>query len=119
MKKRYASAVTEVSPIAIATLFAPPVSSSSSTSMNAVSPYTTASVPTTFSLAINPVIAAAASCQTPNPRGISSMANGDAIDASMEVFSAPSSTTLKLQSKLCITCTTVLQIRMMVAALMI
>ena len=37
---------------------------------------TTASVPTTFSLAINPVTAAAASCHTPNPNGNEQDGNG-------------------------------------------
>ena len=47
---------------------------------------------------------------------LSRIANGEAIDARIEVFSAPSSTTWKCQLKLCITCTTVLHTRMIVAA---
>ena len=37
---------------------------------------------------MKPVIAAAASCHTPNPRGIRRTAKGVAIEARMEVFSA-------------------------------
>ena len=116
MNIRYASAATFVSPMTIATSFAPPTSASSSVSIKFVSPYTTASVPTTFSFAIKPVIAAAASCHTPNPRGIRSTANGDAIDARIEVCSIPSSTTWNCQLKLCMICTTVLHTKIIVPA---
>ena len=68
---------------------------------------------------MKPVIAAAASCHTPNPRGIRRTAKGDARDARMDVSSIPSSTASKCQLKVCITCTTQLHTRMMVAALMI
>ncbi len=90
-------------PIATATAFPSPISSSSSGSTRLVIAYTVAIVPTTFSLAINPVIAAAASCQAATPTiGIRRTAKGPAIEASIDVSSAPSSTAWKLQLKLCI-----------------
>ena len=68
-------------------------------------------------LMIEPVMAAAASCQTPKPRGISSTAKGDATDARMEVWAISSSTSWKFQLKDCMICTRVLHSRMMVPAL--
>ena len=44
-------------------------------------------------------------------------AKGEAMEARMEVFSMPSSTSWKLQLKLCMICTRVLHSRMMVPAL--
>ena len=65
-----------VSPIIVATSFPLPTKANSSVSIKLVTPYTTARVPTTFSFAIKPVIAAAANCHTPNPRGIKRIENG-------------------------------------------
>ena len=69
-------------------------------------------------MAIKPVIAAAASCHAPKPSGMNSTANGLARLARMDVLSIPSSTSWNCQLKLCMICTTVLQTRMMVPALM-
>ena len=68
---------------------------------------------------MKPVMAAAAICHTPKPSGISRTAKGEAMEARIEVFSMPSSTSWKLQLKLCMICTSVLQSRMMVPALTI
>ena len=75
----------------------------------------TARVPTTFSLAIKPVTAAAASCQLSTPTmGTSRTAKGAAMEARMEESAV--SATWKLQLKVCMICTAVLHSRMMVAA---
>ena len=62
------------------------------------------------------MIAAAASCHTPNPSGIRSTAKGEAIEARIDVCSIPSSTTWNCQLKLCIICTAVLHTKMIVPA---
>ena len=61
----------------------------------------TARVPTTFSFAIKPVTAAAASCQETTPTmGTRSQAKGAAMEARME--ESADAATPKLQSKVCI-----------------
>ena len=68
-----------------ATSLPPETSASSSVSIKLVITNTVASVPTTFSFAMNPVIAAAANCQLAKPTtGIKSTANGEAIIARIE-----------------------------------
>ena len=67
MNIRYARAATLVIPITAATAFPSPMSSSSSVSIRLEIEKTVAIVPTTFSFAIKPVIAAAASCQLTTP----------------------------------------------------
>ncbi|OQA42661.1 MAG: hypothetical protein BWY50_01373 [Spirochaetes bacterium ADurb.Bin315] len=61
--------------------------------MKFVTANVTASVPTTFSLAMNPVTAAAANCQIPKPSGMNSQAIGVAMLARMLVSGAEGPTT--------------------------
>ena len=86
MNIRYARAATLVIPITIAILFPEPSTiCNSSVSIKFVIENTVARVPTTFSFAKKPVIAAAASCQQTTPTtGTSKYAKGDAINARIE-----------------------------------
>ena len=85
MNIKYASAATFVSPIIVATVEPLPISTSSSVSIKLVMANVVAIVPTTFSFAIKPVIAAAASCQEAIPIiGTKRYANGIEIKASID-----------------------------------
>ena len=117
MNIKYARAATLVIAIIPATSVpAPSINANSSVSIRFSRPIKqTARVPTTFSFAINPVIAAAASCHERTPTiGTSRYANGEAIEARIDESAL--SATAKLQVKVCISCTAILQRRMMVAA---
>ena len=92
LNTRYAKAATLVMPMIDEISPAPETTFKASTSMKLVMPNTTAKVPTTFSFAMNPVMAAAASCQRPKPKGIKMKASGVATLDRMLVASAPSAT---------------------------
>ena len=120
LNMRYASAATLVSAKTPATSCpAPSIIASSSVSIRFSSPTKhTASVPTTFSFAIKPVTAAAASCHDATPTiGTSRYDIGPAIDARIE--SPAFSATLNCHVNVCIICTTVLHTSIIVPALTI